>query len=342
MPFKDTEEFKQCKPCDAVLAYSFVVPIYNDGYLAEAFCHEFLTVFQQHFGTQTIQDTVELLFIDDGSSDDSLAILRRIAEKHPFVKVMALSRNFGQHVALLCGYHNAKGAYVGRLNADMQDPPSEIPKLIREFQRQDVDMVVGIQEKRYSKKSDTITARLFFWAFNLLIGGQIPQNTASLRLMNRRYVDALKSMNDKFPFLQGLEAWIGLRVSYTPTRHQERKDSKSSYTFFRRLKLAINAAISFSDRPLKGTVYLGMILALIGGVGLLAVIAAKLVSSNVVPGYTSLAVIILFCSGIQIFVTGLSGIYIGKILTHVQQRPLYLVRECIHYPISKSLDSSPT
>jgi glycosyltransferase involved in cell wall biosynthesis len=312
--------------------YTFVVTIYNDGYLAEAFCRDFLTAFQGHLERTDIRGAVELIFVNDGSTDDSLATLRGLARTLGFVRVIDLSRNFGQHPAILCGYHEASGQYVGRLNVDMQDPPAEIPKLLTVIENEDVDLVIGLQRKRRSHWLDIISARLFFWVFNALTGAKIPQNTTPLRVMNRRVVDAFKRVNDKFPFMQGLESWFGFAVRYVPTEHRERADGRSSYTLYKRWKLAMDAAISFSDRPLKATVSLGLTMAALGFLAICYLIVLRLTHGSVLSGWSSIIATLLLCFGIQVLVVGLCGLYLGKILTQVQDRPPYLIRERIGFP----------
>jgi glycosyltransferase involved in cell wall biosynthesis len=316
--------------------FSFVVPIYNDGYLVDAFCAEFLEVFRSYLGKLDIAGEVELILVNDGSRNDSLDLLKQAAARYGFVKVIDLSRNFGQHVAMICGYHHAIGKYVGRLNVDMQDPPSEIPQLLEIIKRGDCDIVIGVQRDRQSSLLDRVTSWFFVWFFNFLIGGKVPHSTASLRVMTRQYADNYKRINDKAPFLQGLETWFGYRVKYVPTDHQQRPDKNSSYTFMKRLKLALNASIAFSDRPLKYVVYLGMIIGLVGFAGLLLIVLRQLFVADLLQGYSSTVAIVLFCSGVQILVIGLSGLYIGKILSQVQGRPLYLVREKINFDGSPS------
>ena len=319
------------KDLENSLTYSFVVPIYNDGYLVEAFCKEFYIVFREFLKSKAIDSMVELIFVNDGSVDDSQEQLEKVARIHNFVKVIDLSRNFGQHVALISGYQHASGKYVGRLNVDMQDPPKEIPNLINEIHLGNADMVVGVQRKRQSKWLDRVTSRLFVWVFNYLIGGQIPLNTSSLRIMTRAYAENYSRIGDKFPFIQGLDNWFGCRISYLPIEHLERIDEKSSYTFIKRLRLALDAAIAFSDRPLKVTINIGLLFVIAGFVGISLIIARKILAPNIAPGYSSTTAIILFCSGMQIFVIGVSGLYIGKILAHCQNRPLYLVRSKLNF-----------
>ena len=307
--------------------YSFVVPIFNDGYLAASFCEEFQQVFRGLLGTDDIESDVELIFVDDGSRNETPTLLQNLYQKYGFVRVIELSRNFGQHVALLCGYRHARGRVIGRLNVDMQDPPREIPLLLVALEQGGCDIVVGIQRTRHSKLSDIITSRMFFAVFNMLVGSSIPHNTATLRVMTRRYVDALLQLNDKTPFMQGLENWVGFTTRYIQTDHQPRIDKKSAYTFMKRLKLAVNAAVSFSDRPLTLGVYGGSVTALAGFIGITLVLMKKWMNPEIAAGWSSLICILLFFAGVQMLLIGLIGNYLAKVLLHVQGRPLFIVKD---------------
>lgn len=314
------------------IIYSFVVPIYNDGYLAENFCIAYENTFKKYLNIENINDKVELIFVNDGSPNNSLEIITPLVEKFPFVKIIDLSRNFGQHIAIACGYKEASGKYVGRLNVDMQDPPEEIPKLLKVIENEDVDLVIGIHaQERHSKWTDVITAQLFFRFFNWLTGMKTPQNTATLRVMNRLFLDTYNQLEEKSRLPQGLENWLGFKHKYVETKHQARVDNKSSYTLKKRLKLALDGAISFSDRPLKLMVYFGFIIALIGFIFVLSILVRKFILNNIIPGYTSLISVIILFSGIQILVIGVVGLYIGKIMSEVQNRPLYIIRKKINF-----------
>ena len=313
------------------MKYSFIIPIFNDGYLADVFCFEFQRVFREYLKKQSINEDLELIFVNDGSTDNSLQLLHKVAKKYSFVKTIDLSRNFGQHIAIICGYHHATGELVGRINVDMQDPPVEVPSLIEVINAGDCDIVIGIQRARQSKLLDVVTSRFFVWFFNILIGGNIPHSTATLRIMTKQYADNYKLINDKMPFLQGLETWFGYRVKYVPTDHLQRLDKKTSYTFIKRLKLALNASIAFSDRPLKYVIYIGLIIATMGFVGLGAIVLRQLFFADLLVGYSSTIAVILLCSGGHILVIGLCGLYVGKILAQVQGRPLYLIREKVNF-----------
>src|SRR5437868_7381957 len=141
--------------------YSFIVPIYNDAYLAEEFCREFAKVFGSHLGAAEIAPQAELIFVNDGSADDSAEVLGRLPESFPFVRVINFSRNFGQHTALSCGYRYARGEFVGMLNVDMQEPPDQIPLLLRQIESSDCDIVFGQRRWRAGSSADSLTSKLF-------------------------------------------------------------------------------------------------------------------------------------------------------------------------------------
>ncbi len=310
------------------MKYSVVVPIYSDAYLARALCEELARVFA------SIPGGMELVFVNDGSPNDSLTTLIALAQEFNFVRVIDLSRNFGQHSALACGYHEARGEIVIRMNVDMQDPPSELPKLLAVFQAEDADLVVG----QYAQRNSPITTKLSAWCyyavFKFMTGLKAEQNTAPLRIMSRRFITAYNTLTEKSRFPQGLDLWLGFRQYYVEIEHRERVDKKSSYTFVKRLSLALNGLLYFSDRPIKMVIAGGFVASLFGFLLGAYIIFERLAgAASYLPGYASLAAIALFTSGIQLTALGLIGLYIGKIFKEVQNRPLYLVRE--HYGQSK-------
>ena len=313
--------------------YSFIVSIYNDGYLAAPFCESFYETFEKILAENKIEQQVELIFVNDGSTDNSLEQVKSLHQKYPFIKIIDLSRNFGQHQAIACGYREASGNFIGRLNIDMQDPPSEIPKLLETLSNNsNIDIVIGLQENiRYNKLSDRITSRLFFIFFNWLTGQQIPYNTASLRIMSRRFINEYNTLEESYRFPQGIENWIGLNKLYVPIKHQPRSDKKSSYTFSKRLVMALMGSISFSDRPLKIVLVFGILIALAGFLFVVYILLQKLLFDNIIPGYASIISFVVLLFGVQIGVIGLSGLYLGQILREVQKRPLYIIREKINF-----------
>lgn len=312
--------------------YSFVVPIFNDGELAEEFCHEFQRVFQQHLGRAEIAPSVELLFVNDGSHYNSANLLATLPPRFPFVRVINLSRNFGQHVALSCGYRYARGRYVGMLNVDMQDPPDQIPLLLRRIEAGEVDIVFGIRPKRAGSQVDSLTSRAFGLVLNKLTGYDVPLNVATLRVMNRHFVDAYNQLSETSRYLPGLESWLGFKRDYVEVTHRARTRGRSSYNFKRRFLMAADAIISFSDLPLKMAALCGFGVVLASFLLGLALAIQKLFFVDVQLGYTSTLCVIIFLGGVQLSVIGLASLYIGRILREVQHRPLYVVRDTINVP----------
>jgi len=307
--------------------YSFIVPIYNDGYLAESFCVEFEKVFIKYLKKDFIHENVELIFVNDGSKNNSIEQLIALLEKYKFVKVIDFSKNFGHHIALSCGYQYAKGEFVGMLNVDMQEPPSEIPKLLDFIKENNFDIVYGLSESRKTTYTNRITSKLFSFVLNWLTKSNMPSNVTTLRVMNRKFVNAYNSLTEKSRYIPGLETWIGFKHGYLPIVHKEREVGESAYNFSKRLKMAMEAIISFSDYPLRLMVGFGFIISIIGFLAILLLIFSKLFFINYQPGFTTTISLIIFLGGIQIMAIGFASLYIGRILSEVQNRPLFIINE---------------
>jgi dolichol-phosphate mannosyltransferase len=313
------------------MKYSFVVPIYNDGYLANSFCEAFYKSFTEYLNEESILGIVELIFVNDGSNDNSLEILKLLPEKFNFVSIVDLSRNFGQHIALTCGYNLAQGDYIGMLNVDMQEPPSEIPILIEFMKAEKHDIVFGLTEIRQTSFLNRVTSIAFGKTLNYLTKTNTPLNVTTLRVMNRKFITAYNTISEKSRYIPGLEAWLGFSQGYVPIKHQKRKDNRSSYNFKKRIGMALETIISFSDFPLRLIASLGFIFALLGFVLSMILIICKLMFIDFQSGYTSTISFVLLIGGIQILVVGVSSLYIGRILKEVQNRPLYLINEKINF-----------
>jgi dolichol-phosphate mannosyltransferase len=320
-----------------MVRYSFIVPIYNDSYLADEFCQEYLTVFQQHLGLVDISPFVELIFVNDGSRDDSADVLEKLPARFPFVRVINLSRNFGQHIALSCGYHHALGEFVGMLNVDMQEHPDQIRGLLEHIENTDCDIVFGLRRTRSGSAADSLTSRIFGIALNKLTGHKVPLNVATLRVMNRRFLDAYNSLSESSRYLPGLESWLGFKRGYVEVTHRERRRGKSSYNFKRRLTMAAEAIISFSDLPLRITVLFGFGVVAASCVLAMLLVLQRIFFANVQLGYTSTVCVMVFLAGVQLSMTGLASLYIGRILREVQHRPLYIIRSAVNFDTKTSL-----
>ncbi len=302
------------------MKYSIVIAIYNDGYLASAMCEQVDRVFALISGEK------ELIFVNDGSVDNSLLMLTDVAKAFNFVRVIELSRNFGQHSALACGFREAKGELIIRMNVDQQDPLTELPKLLKIMEEEDVDMVVGQYVIRRSPVTSIVSSFLYFRVFRFLTGLNVPVNTSAMRVMNRRFIDAYNNLTEKSRFPQGLDLWLGFRQRYVEIEHRERSDRHSSYTFIKRFNLAIEGILYFSDRPIRILTFFGFFIASLGFILGMVLVLNKLMWNQLLPGYTSLIVLGLVTFGIQLTSLGLIGLYVGRIFREVQNRPLYLVR----------------
>lgn len=312
------------------MKYSFVVPIYGDGELADDFCQELQRVMQSYVSERAVggplSEHLELLFVNDGSLNDSGRFLEAAAARYPFVRVLELSRNFGQHIAITCGYHHASGDFVGMLNVDMEDPPAEIPKLLDEIQAKDLDFVLGLRGERHSPWHTRLSSYLFNLLLNKLTGYDAPLNAATLRVMNRRFLDAYNSLTERSRFLPGLESWLGFKRGYVPIRHQPRKRGRSSYNLRRRLNMALDSIIAFSDLPMRLFAYAGFVIAALGFIALCALVLSALLGRDYQHGWASTLSAIVFFGGVQVMVLGVVGLYLGRVLREVQRRPVYLVR----------------
>ncbi|PCK78980.1 hypothetical protein CPT34_21710 [Rhizobium sophoriradicis] len=307
--------------------YSIVVPIYRDGSLADDLCVEIQRVMRAFTGREDLGAILELIFVNDGSPDNSLELLLALQAKFDFVRIIDLSRNFGQHIAIACGFREATGDVVIRMNVDMQDHPDQIPTLLEHMAAAKADVVIGQYEQRESPLINRLTAWLYFSFFRIMTGLDSPQNTSPLRVLSRRYVNAYNSLTEKTRFPQGLDQWMGFSPRYTRIAHRPRSTGRSSYNFWSRLRLGLDGLLYFSERPLVIVMSLGLVLSAFGTIMGLLLVVMRLFLTDIEPGFTSLAAIGLFAFGVQLICLGVVGFYVGKIFKEVQNRPLYVIKD---------------
>lgn len=314
--------------------YSVVIPVYGDAYLAENCTARLCEVFRSILSAKGINDALEnhleIIYVVDGKESD-LQIVELLPKHWPMVKVIFLSRNFGQHNAISAGYENAVGKFIVRLNIDCQDPPEELPKLIEAMEKADADQAIGIYEKKASSRTNKITSNLFYTFFNWLSGYKSPLNTSPLRIMKKEYQEVFNSLTEKSRFPQTMDEYLGFKKVYVPIRHDMREDKRSSYTFSKRLKLAIVSAVAFSDRPMFLMINFGLLVFFMGTLFLLYNLYQYFFNGASVSGYTTtIAMILLFSSSIYIAV-GILGLYVGDIQREVKNRPCYLIKHKINF-----------
>jgi glycosyltransferase involved in cell wall biosynthesis len=271
----------------------------------------------------------EILFVDDGSSDATLEVIRKANAADPRIRGLSLSRNFGKEAALSAGLDAARGLAVVPLDVDLQDPPETLPKMVAQW-RQGFDVVYGVRDNRETDSlPKRITADLYYRAHNWMSNDKIPEHAGDFRLLDRRVVDVIRRMPERNRFMKGLFAWAGFKQTAVSYHREERKVGKTKFNYWKLWTLAIDGITSASTAPLRIWSYLGALVAL-GALAFAGIIVVRTLITGIdVPGYASLMVAILFLGGLQLLSLGVLGEYVGRILTETKARPLYVVRETI-------------
>lgn len=268
-----------------------------------------------------------VIYVDDGSRDDTWAVLNDIAAADPSVRLLRLARNFGKEVALTAGLDQVDSDAAIVIDADGQDPPELIAAFVDKW-RQGFDVVYGMRTRRDGESwLKRATAAAFYRVINRLSDTPIPADTGDFRLMSRRVLDALGQMRERQRFMKGLFAWVGFRQVALPYERAPRLAGMSKFNYWRLWNLALEGITGFSTVPLRVATYLGIGTALVAFVYGLWVIAKTLLWGDAVQGWPTMMAVILFLGGVQLIALGILGEYIGRLYVEVKQRPLYLVSE---------------
>ncbi len=301
---------------------SIVVPVMNE----EAAIERFLEAVDRALGD--VVPRLEILFVDDGSTDETLVRLRQRVSLDPRVRVISLTRNFGKEAAMTAGLDHARGDAVVPMDVDLQDPPEVILEFIRLWQDGGYDMIYGI---RGSRDEDTqakrTSAGLFYRFFNRLAETHIPSNAGDFRLLDRRVVEAIKRLPERNRFMKGLFSWPGYRSIGVYYDRPARASGASKFNFWKLWNFAIDGLVSFSTWPLRIWMYFGAVIAGLAFLYILLLVGRVIVVGNDVPGYASLMTAVLFFGGMQLLSVGILGEYVGRLFIETKQRPLYLVAE---------------
>jgi len=269
----------------------------------------------------------EILFVDDGSSDSTLDVIRKANAADPRVRGLSLSRNFGKEAALTAGLDAARGLAVVPLDVDLQDPPEALPRMIAEW-RNGFDVVYGVRDNRETDSlPKRITADFYYRAHNWLSNDKIPEHAGDFRLLDRRVVDVIRQMPERNRFMKGLFAWAGFKQAAVSYHREERKVGSTKFNYWKLWTLAIDGITSASTAPLRIWSYLGGLIALFALAWAAFITVRTLVLGIDLPGYASIIVAVLFLGGLQLLSLGIIGEYVGRILVEAKQRPVYVVRE---------------
>jgi glycosyltransferase involved in cell wall biosynthesis len=271
----------------------------------------------------------EILFVDDGSTDATLAAITAANQRDGRVRALTLSRNFGKEAALSAGLDHARGAAVIPMDVDMQDPPEVLPEMVAKW-RAGFEMVFGVRRCRASDGwAKRVTAGLYYRAHNAVSVDKIPENAGDFRLLDRKVVEVIRALPERNRFMKGLFAWAGFRQAAVEYDRAEREVGTTKFNYWKLWTLALDGITSASTVPLRIWSYIGASVALfaMAYAGFIAVRTMFYGAS--VPGYASIMVSVLFLGGIQLISLGVLGEYVGRILTETKQRPLYVVRDTV-------------
>lgn len=270
--------------------------------------------------------TFELVFVDDGSSDRTAAMLEDFARRDPRIRLVLFSRNFGHQIAVTAGIDASGGDAVVLIDADLQDPPELIGAMLAKWQ-EGYDVVYGTRTARAGEsRFKTVTAREFYRLLNHLSDVPIPLDTGDFRLMSRVVADALSAMPERSRFVRGMVSWVGFRQTALPYARAERFAGSSKYPLWKMLRFATDGIISFSSRPLQISISLGLASAVLALMGIIYALAVRIFTANWVEGWAAIMIAVLFIGGVQLISIGILGEYIGRIYNETKNRPLYVTR----------------
>lgn len=304
------------------LKISLIVPCYNEQDALPIFYEEVIKIIDK------MQCEYEIIFVNDGSKDKTLEILKRFSKKNENVTYLSFSRNFGKEAAMYAGFCNVCGDYIAVMDADMQDPPSLLPEMVKLLESEDYDSVAT---RRVSRDGEppirSWFARKFYQLINKISDADIVDGARDFRLMKRKMVDAIVSMNEYNRFSKGIFGWIGFKTYWLPFKNVERIAGETKWNFWKLFKYAIDGIINFSEAPLSIASWSGMGMTLIAFVMMAVIIIRRLCFGDPVAGWASTMCVIIFIGAVQLFSIGIMGQYLAKTYNETKHRPHYIISE---------------
>lgn len=302
---------------------SLVVPCFNEEEVLPYFYEEFCRVAEQ------LSDyNVEVIFIDDGSKDQTLSVVKKFSEKDARVKYLSFSRNFGKEAAIYAGFQHADGDYVAMLDADLQDPPSLLPEMLHAIKEEGYDSVAT---RRVSRKGEppvrSFFARCFYKLMNKISTAEIMDGARDYRLMTRQFKDAILEISEYNRFSKGIFGWVGFKTKWIEFENVERKAGETKWSFWKLFKYSLEGIIGFSTAPLAMVSMLGVGVCVIAFLFLLFILVKTICFGDPVAGWPSMACMILMLGGIQLLCMGILGMYLSKTYLETKKRPIYICGE---------------
>ncbi len=296
---------------------SVVAPVFNEEGNVRAFCQRAVAALADM--------PFEIVLVDDGSTDETPAVLNELAAADRRIRVVTLSRNFGHQTALTAGLEHAGGEAVVMIDADLQDPPELIPELV-DWWRKGSDVVVAVREEREGEtRFKLMTASWFYRLLGRLAQIEVEQNAGDFRLLSRRALDALLAMPERNRYIRGMTAWVGFTHTNVPYRRAARVAGETKFSFLKMLRFSFDAVASFSYVPLQVATFFGFLFSAIAFLGIPVAIGFR-IAGEFVPGITTTVIIVLLLGGIQLMAIGIIGEYLARVYDEVKRRPLYLVQ----------------
>ena len=305
------------RPADPLL--SLVVPAFNEEESIDLFLDTVLPLMERD-GLR-----FEIVFVNDGSRDNTLAHLLNRGATDRRLRIVNLSRNFGKEAALTAGIDHATGDVIVPMDIDLQDPPELIEPFMERW-REGYDIVYGVRSLRtWDTASKRVSASLFYRVFNTMSPVRIPENVGDFRLVDRRAVEVLRQLPERNRFMKGLFAWVGFNTIGVPYERPQRAAGSSKFNLWRLWNFALDGVVSFSTAPLRAWFYVGVVIATIAVLYALFIITRVLIFGIDTPGYASLLIAVLLMGAIQLLSLGIIGEYLGRLFLEVKGRPIYVV-----------------
>ena len=302
---------------------SIIVPCYNEEETVRIFYDAVTAVMAELPDIRP-----EYIFVDDGSKDKTILILRELAAKDPAVRYLSFARNFGKEAAMYAGLQHATGELVTLMDVDLQDPPALLPEMISLINTGEYDCVAVRRVTRAGEPPiRSFFARTFYKLINKMSKTEIVDGARDFRLMTRQMVDSILQVTEVNRFSKGIFSWVGYRTHWIETENVERSGGQTKWSFFKLFVYAIDGIIAFSTAPLAIASVLGLLFCVISFLAIIFVIVRQLIWGGSAFGWPSLVCIILFLTGIQLFCIGILGQYLSKVYLEVKKRPIYILRE---------------
>jgi len=300
---------------------SVIAPVYNEE-LNISVIHERLSKV-----LSSICSSYEILFVNDGSKDRSLALVKELSVKDPHVKYIDFSRNFGHQIAVSAGLDHVKGDAVVIIDSDLQDPPELIAQMYEKYKEGNEVVYAKRKNRKGEGAFKKLTASIFYRMLSKMTSINIPLDTGDFRIMDRKIVEVLKDMPEKDKYIRGQVSWAGFNQSFVEYDRDERMAGETGYPLRKMMKFAMDGITGFSNVPLKIVSWFGFLVSIFAFLTILYTLLSKFVLNNTVPGWSSVMISVLFIGGIQLIAIGIIGEYLARMNANIRDRPLYIIRD---------------